>query len=54
MFNFGDVFWHYVPEVDVLGIVYQGLYILRRSAIGTSYGDWHCSGAVYVVACTKE
>ena len=23
----------------------------RQSAIGTSYGDWHCSGAAYLLAC---
>ena len=28
----------------------QRPYRLRQGAIGTSYGDWHCSGATYLVA----
>ena len=33
------------------GWVGQRRYRLRQGAIGTSYGDWHCSGAAYLVAC---
>ena len=38
-------------EIHIRSPSHQRPYRLRQSAIGTSYGEWHCSGAAYLLAC---